>query len=357
MMVSLSRAMSLVTIFSVALATNMSYSSFLSVDSDNFEPRMDLSYNNIGDDATIDVYVIDSGYNFHAELPDNVANVTSVDLTEPSGSNNQFKDCNAHGTPVSSILAEETNSSRTPINLYVLKVFGCESSLVVSSVAIYRALGWVAENISDGRPSIVNMSLSFSGQNTILAGKVQDLIDMGAIIVTSAGNNGDDACALNPGKMEGVIAVGNIRVKPSNNESVMIESSNFGDCVDIYSKGTFICQVAENVGQSCSGTSFAAPVVSAIAASYLHHDPTLTSDNILALLLSNAEYSVQDEYYYIMPSEATIDKRHYQIPAGLEGKKIGEINEAKSSYKLNELKLTKKTVTKLLANVQAPNIQ
>jgi subtilisin family serine protease len=264
---------------------------------------------------SIDVYVLDSGYSFQAELPKNVRSFTSIDFTEEKGSLNQFKDCSGHGTVVASVLAEEAFASDVDINLYSLKVFGCEETAsVTDTVGIYRGLTWILDNTEDGDTAAINMSLSFLAESEALESKVSELIERGFIIVTSAGNNGSDACELSPGRIDGVVTVGNIRIKPSNNESVVIESSNVGDCVDLYSRGTYICQVSDRMGKSCGGTSFAAPIVSARIAKYLSLNSELTSANTVELLKLDSEYSASGKYYYLPPSEHTVDQRYYSIP-------------------------------------------
>lgn len=264
--------------------------------------------------SPITVYVLDSGYNFKAELPDSVVSFTSIDFTEKNGSINQFIDCGGHGTVVSSVLAEEATALSISVNLYSLKVFGCENTAsVTDTVGIYRGLNWILENTREGDRGIINMSLSFAAGSEELEVKVAELVERGFTIITSAGNNGDDACQLSPGRMDGVITVGNIRIKPSNNESVVIESSNFGDCVDIYSRGTYMCQVSDRIGQSCSGTSFSAPIISAKAAYYFSNNPHLTSKQVLELLKLDSEYSAVGNYYYLSASENTIEKRYYSI--------------------------------------------
>lgn len=269
----------------------------------------------VNSENSVDIYVLDSGYSFQADLPENVISFTSIDFTEKKDSPNQFKDCGGHGTVVSSILAEEAFALDLDINLYSLKVFGCdETASATDTVGLYRGLTWVLDNTQAGDKAVINMSLSFLSNFEVLEAKVSELIERKFIVVTSAGNNAKDACELNPGGIEGVVAVGNIRIKPSNSESVVIESSNFGDCVDIYSRGSYMCKVSDRVGKSCGGTSFAAPVVSARIAKYLSIEPRLTNSRAIELLKLDSDYSNLGEYYYLQPSEHAVQKRYYSIP-------------------------------------------
>lgn len=319
---------SLAIVFAVVSA-NTAYDNFIIKGMQTgFAPVVESNLQKPVNEKAVNVYVIDTGFNWSAELPSNVVGFTSIDFTEPQNSPQQFDDCKMHGTPVTSILSHEAEALGTPINVYALKVFGCEGAPVYNGIAIFRALEWMLDNADQSVPSVVNMSLSFAGGNFISQEQVEELVARGFIVVTSAGNDAGDACDLNPGKISDVITVGNIRVKPSNNKSVLNTTSNFGECVDLYSKGTFMCKIASNAAKSCSGTSFAAPVVSARIASYLYENGHLSPATLIGMLAYESEYSNEDGYYYLLPHESTLDIRHYQIPLGEHGKTIAEQNGA-----------------------------
>lgn len=249
-----------------------------------------------------DIYVLDSGLNPTHRLPANVG-VTQRDFTVDAGTSNALVDCSGHGTIVSNILARESIALDANINVHSLKVFGCAQSVVLDSISIHTALLWVLNNHDPKNKGIVNMSLHFGSVKIAPANYIIDaLSNRNVIVVVSAGNDGDDACNYAPGNLASTIAVGNLWVRPSDNQAKLHGGSNSGDCVDIYSSGRFMCQPNERIRQSCTGTSFAAPVVVAKVAKYINLDPNITLAEIKTLLAADSEILEDGKYKFIKPS-------------------------------------------------------
>jgi subtilisin family serine protease len=258
-----------------------------------------------GSASSIDVYVLDSGINFIEDNATDTELLASLDFTLDAGGENSLVDCLGHGTPVSNILIREAASLDVSINLTSLKVFGCSESVAESGVAIHTALLWVLETHDPNRRGVVNMSLNFGGVNAVPANYlIRKLNENNIIVVTSAGNNQSDACDFAPASLDSTIAVGNLWVKPSNGIGALTANSNFGDCVDIYSLGRFHCHTEPKIRQSCSGTSYAAPVISARVANMLQNNPKIGIDEIRELLVKDA-VELNDNYLFISPSEST----------------------------------------------------
>ena len=253
--------------------------------------------------SSIDVYVLDSGMAYAEDSYSDIKLTASLDFTLDAISDNSLVDCLGHGTPVGNILAREAESLNVDINLTSLKVFGCSESVVEDGMAIHAALLWVLENHNPERSGVVNLSLSFGGINAIPANYLIDkLNENNIIVVTSAGNHKSDACDFAPASLDSTIAVGNLWVKPSNNFATLTANSNFGDCVDIYSSGRFICRPEPHIRHSCSGTSYAAPVISARVASFLDKEPHLDINEIRNRLVEDS-VELNDNYLFIKPSE------------------------------------------------------
>jgi serine protease len=258
------------------------------------------------DASAIDVYVLDSGVNHIEANSEDIRLTTSLDFTLDAIGDNSLIDCLGHGTTVSNILVREASSLGSNINLHSLKVFGCSESVAEDGLAIHTALQWVLENHDPSRRGVVNMSLNFGGVNITPANYVIDrLNERGIIVVTSAGNNQADACDFAPASLDSTIAVGNLWIKPSTGVASLAANSNYGDCVDIYSSGRFMCQPEPKIRHSCSGTSFAAPVISARVVELLYSDYDLTIEDARKSLLADA-VELNDNYLFLRPSEETI---------------------------------------------------
>jgi serine protease len=258
------------------------------------------------DAAAIDVYVLDSGVNHIENNSKGIRLTTSLDFTLDSIGDNSLIDCIGHGTTVSNILAREASSLDGKINLHSLKVFGCSELVAEDGLAIYSALLWVLENHDPARRGVVNMSLNFGGINVTPANHIiNKLNENGIIVVTSAGNNQGDACDFAPASLESTIAVGNLWIKPSTGVAYLAANSNYGDCVDIYSSGRFMCQPEPKIRHSCSGTSFASPVIAARVVALLDKNYDLTLKEARESLLADA-VELNDNYLFLSPSEETI---------------------------------------------------
>jgi len=140
---------------------------------------------------------------------------------------------------------------------------------------------------------VINMSFGFNiGSNPINTtngqyynGLFKELVNNGAIIITSAGNSNQDACNWLYSFSPYVISVGNID-KYYNRSS----TSNWGECVDLYTFGTNIVtgySIQNNyIIQYKSGTSFSSPLVAGLVANLLHENNLLTQDDIISILYS-----------------------------------------------------------------------
>jgi subtilisin family serine protease len=121
------------------------------------------------------------------------------------------------------------------------------------------------------------------------------MVDAGLVVVASAGNDNQDACQFFPrhpdmmkaGAMEIVGAV-------ERRRSV----SNFGPCVDAYAPGTALRGPSPAsdtaVTDPRNGTSFASPHLAGIAARILDDQPTLTSAQVKAIVVSTATVGALD---------------------------------------------------------------
>lgn len=119
---------------------------------------------------------------------------------------------------------------------------------------------------SKGKKTVVNMSFSTTSSE-IVNNVERDAADMGIYMVSAAGNEGRDACALSPASA----AVGGYKrvytVAAHDEQYTSGSFANAGDCVQITAPGVSI--VSGGIGgtpMTYSGTSMATPhVVGAMA--------------------------------------------------------------------------------------------
>jgi hypothetical protein len=155
-----------------------------------------------------------------------------------------------HGTAISSIIARHGRAK-----VYVADVFS-GSAGYGDTEAIIKALNWLAE----ANVGVINMSLT-GPDNFILQHAVSTLTDKGHIIVAAVGNEGPTGPLRYPAAYKQVVAVTAV------DENLQIyKKANQGTFVDIAASGVDILASSTRGQKSYSGTSFAAPFVSAVLA-------------------------------------------------------------------------------------------
>jgi subtilisin family serine protease len=117
---------------------------------------------------------------------------------------------------------------------------------------------------------------------------VQQLIDLGAVVVGPAGNDADDACHYSPGAVMDTIVVG-----ASRQDDTALLYSNFGACVDLYAPGEGAATISiGGVPTYFSGTSAATPHVSGLAAIYLERHALATPLEVRNAIILDATSDV-----------------------------------------------------------------
>ncbi|WP_323813857.1 S8 family serine peptidase [Cellvibrio sp. NN19] len=167
-----------------------------------------------------------------------------------------------HGTAVAGLLVGK-NDQLTPLlpsaTLYAASVFYSRTtqSQGATMMNLVRALNWMAAE----KVAIVNMSLS-GPDNKILASVMNKLIDSGTAIIAAAGNEGPAASPVYPAAYEKVIAVTAV-----DDQQRVYRWANQGAYIDFAALGVDVLSAAANGNLAKqSGTSMAAPVVSALFA-------------------------------------------------------------------------------------------
>lgn len=197
---------------------------------------------------------------------------TAIDAGHPAlrAANVQYRDFtppgqprpSAHGTSVLSILVGEAPGYRGLVpGAAVLAgaVFfnGPDGREIATTSSLVRALDWMTVN----RVPVVNMSLA-GPRNAILATAIDRSFDTGTVVVAAVGNRGPAARPLYPAAYERVIAVTAV-----NGSRRVYRLANRGAHVDFAAPGVDVMHADREAGyRSSSGTSLAAPFVTAVIA-------------------------------------------------------------------------------------------
>jgi hypothetical protein len=199
-----------------------------------------------------------------------------------------------HGTYVAGIVASQVDEKGTSgiwpaAKIYSVRVFAGGSAAAQVSHYI-NAISWCRQS-----PGIKVINLSLSGLGGATSSERASLDDKIAEvrgplyninIVAAAGNNGSTATVGYPATSTGVFAVG-----ATDSTGALSTFSNRGIGLDIATFGVGSC-VTTNHGTNLAtgqGTSYAAPVVSAVLAALRSYDPSLTPADAERLLLDNAD--------------------------------------------------------------------
>jgi len=191
-----------------------------------------------------------------------------------------------HGTAVAALLAGAA-ASRAPGLL--------PGARIVAVDAFYRGgrrddrsgafeLIRALDMLSERNVGVVNMSLA-GPPNVLLERLIATLSAEGMVIVAAAGNGGPRAAPLYPAAYPDVIAVTAV-----DRSKRAYRRAGRGDHIDLAAPGVEVWTAASvSGGRAKTGTSFAAPFVTAAAALLKANRPEASSAEILDMLGSSAE--------------------------------------------------------------------
>jgi subtilisin family serine protease len=191
----------------------------------------------------------------------------------------------AHGTAVVSLLAGDTTSDTPgliPGADYMIADAFYRNSLGETQTDTVHLL-WALGALRARRAQVINMSF-FGPSDDAIHALVKEMSQSGVVFIGAAGNGGPNAAPAYPAAYPEVIAVTAVdRNKRSYAEA------NHGTYIDMAAPGVRIWTALPNNQQGVlSGTSFAAPFVTAIAAATYNNTPMKTGAG-LALLNPKTE--------------------------------------------------------------------
>jgi len=207
-----------------------------------------------------------------------------MNLGDWSGIDANPQDELGHGTKVSGIIAAKHNN-KTGISglaynskIMVLRAFDIQGNGEADDVA--NSIIYAAQNGA----KIINMSFGEKYKSPIMLAAIKFAYSKGCVLIASAGNS-NLFFPHYPSDYLEVMSVGN-----STQNQRRSGNSNYGSFIDIVAPGDKILTTSmdNNDYTEASGTSFAAPYVSAAAALLLAKDSSLSNQSIKNILQVSA---------------------------------------------------------------------
>lgn len=244
------------------------------------------------------IFVVDSGVQPNAtEFGERV--VPGYDAIYGSGADGRT-DCLGHGTRVASNAAGARFGTAKGATVVPVRVFACSSTTSFS--LIVDGINWAIANKPADVPAVLNLSLTAFDPSSATDGNplrvaAQAAVDAGFVVVIAAGNNAvydygtakvPDACDFVPAVVPDAITVGALD-QMTDGKTYRAVFSNAGSCVDGWAPGVRVDQLSQ-FGDTTTGagTSFAAPLVSGLAAMWWAQNPTASAADVRAALVSSA---------------------------------------------------------------------
>ncbi len=190
-----------------------------------------------------------------------------------------------HGTAVAAIIVGAPDSSSSGLlpaaRLFAAAIFSLrdDNRIIGTTDAIARSIDWLGQQ----GVRVVNLSLSGPG-NQVMRLTVERAHESGMVLVAAAGNEGPNAAPVFPAGYAPVVAVTAVdaALHPYS-------EANQGDYIDLAAPGVDVWSARGGQGgRYNSGTSFAAPFVSAAAALSLAQAPDASPQAIRQSLRQSA---------------------------------------------------------------------
>lgn len=260
----------------------------------------------------VDVYVMDSGIRYTHEQFEGRAKYPGCDpyddIENREKEKNRGRDCNGHGTQVAGIVGGKTVGVAPDVNLYSVRVLGCElMGMMTSIVAGIECI--VIHHNRTGRPAVINISV-FGMKSQTVQSAVKKALEMGIHFVTIAGNGRSyqpkSACSVSPANVKHVLTVGATTISDH-----VFRQSYIGPCVDLFAPGEAITSpsyLRDYHMESPSGTSFAAPFVAGAVALILQRCPNMTNKAMHRILRRELTTSNKVNFTtFLNPPETSVD--------------------------------------------------
>ena len=189
-----------------------------------------------------------------------------------------------HGTQIAGIIAAQSNNG--------IGIAGIGPNLTVMNLRAGTAGGYLEEDdvanaliyALDNGAKIVNMSFGDVALSRFLQDVIYYAYQQGMIIVASAGNSGNDELHYPSGLPE------TISVGATDDDDNIAGFSSYGPTIDCVAPGSEIISTAVNGKYNVvSGTSFSAPIASALAGLILSVHPDIGPERIRSILKTSSD--------------------------------------------------------------------
>lgn len=199
-------------------------------------------------------------------------------ITQKQFSSRPSQETDWHGTAVAELLVGggRLNNAKLFSAAVVSHDVNGQASAGVSD--ILRALDWL---VSEG-VMVVNISLA-GPYNKILDQGIQYASDQGVIMVAAAGNGGPESSQKFPAAFPEVIAVTAVDAR-----GAIYRKAVQGDHIDISAPGVDVFVAGTGTGRYITGTSFAAPFVTAQLAATVNPNDIPSINNAKAMLSASS---------------------------------------------------------------------
>lgn len=231
----------------------------------------------------VKIAVLDTGIDYNHE---SLKDLVNLELSKTYVGDSVMDD-GSHGTHVAGVIASYGKISgvmkkATIIPIKVLNKDGLGSSYDIQKAILYA---------SGINADVINMSFGGEFFSRGLNYACEYAFSNGSVLVSATGNDGK-AETMYPAGYDTVIAVGAVDM---NKERA--DFSNYGDKLDIVAPGTFIYStIPGNKYAHFSGTSSAAPQVSAVAGLLRSLDKDISPDDVRKILTETSQ-NIGDKYH------------------------------------------------------------
>ena len=260
---------------------------------------------NITRGSGVKIALIDNGVDdSHNEL---IHSFTPYSYNAYTGSNSSFYDpSKSHGTFSAGIMVAKANNNLQIAGIadeaklmrvsHPLKASSEVAQKLASGISWSWLNGADVINCSWGDPDENSLLHSALLESAIIDAMTKGRSDKGSVVVFSAGNSGSYYPIMDyPGNFDDrILTVGGM-----DNIGLRVVSSSYGEKLDVVAPGinNWSTTNNNNVDQG-SGTSVAAPHVSAIAALVLSVNPNLTREEVVWIIEQTAREIRQEFYLY-----------------------------------------------------------
>jgi type VII secretion-associated serine protease mycosin len=240
---------------------------------------------------SVTIAVIDSGVDLnHPDLVHRLQTGYNV-LAE----NNIPEDDNGHGTHVAGIIASEPNNHEGVAGITwfnrVMPIKALNADGYGTSFDVAKGIRWAV----DHGAKVINLSLGNYQPSTVLEEAIRYAYSHDVVLVAASGNDSTSQPSF-PAAYPEVISVGAV-----NPDLSFATYSNYGNYLDVVAPGTNIASTfSQHRYAALSGTSMAAPHVTALAGLIRSINPHLTNDDVKQIIINTATdlgNNGKDPYY------------------------------------------------------------